>query len=53
MVWGRGVVKERGRLGPDYFHPPSSQVREPGSGWQLLLKLPELTQVLTLDNRGL
>ena len=27
MVWGRGTVQERGRLGPQYCCPPSSQVR--------------------------
>ena len=31
VVWGGGAVKERGRLGPDYFCPPLSQVREPAS----------------------
>ena len=30
----RGVIKERGGLGPNYFHPPSSQARVPGSGRQ-------------------
>ena len=27
VVWGRGDIKERGRLSPDYFVPPSRQVR--------------------------
>ena len=27
VVWGEGGVKERGRLCPEYFTPPLSQVR--------------------------
>ena len=27
VVWGGGAVKERGRLSPQYFCPPPSQVR--------------------------
>ena len=42
VVWGWGAVKERGGLCPQYFCPPTSQVRV-ASKWQV-----HTTSALTL-----